>query len=128
MEPKGEPEWSPNRSRNDAGTVKLNSVHAINVLRSGKQLKSAKARNGQNSLWGVQHESVERLLAGTEVVEKMTFVESGVNRDLRASLASEASQALQRHRYFWVYSRLRKSWSEFWQRTLFSQDSKRRRF
>jgi len=40
----------------------------------------------------------------------MTFVESGVNRDLRASLASEASQALQRHQYFSVYSRLHKSW------------------
>ena len=42
----------------------------------------------------------------------MTFVESGVNLDLRASLASEASQALQRHRYLSVYSTLGKSWSE----------------
>ena len=42
---------------------------------------------------------------------KSTFVESGVNLDLRASLAPEAHQRFQRHQYLSVYSRLRKSWS-----------------
>ena len=43
--------------------------------------------------------------------QKSAFSKSGVNRDLRASLAPEAHQRFQRHQYFWVYSRLRKSWS-----------------
>ena len=72
----------------------------------------------KSTFWGTRRSKLRQnhLLAqnfglAKEVMEKVSFVESGVNRDLRASLASEASQALQRHQNFWGYSRLHKSWS-----------------
>ena len=61
---------------------------------------------------GLLGSAVSGWLFGTEVMGKLTFLESGVNRDLRASLAPEAHQRFQRHQHLSVYSRLRKSWSE----------------